>query len=77
MIDEIIKKLDYKKIKFDNLRFLAGDASDRKYFLIKQENNTNVLMFDNDSKSLERFIKISYLCSTACKNIRVKITIIW
>ena len=61
MINEIIKKLDHKKIKFDNLRFLAGDASDRKYFLIKQENNTNVLMFDNDSKNLERFIKISYL----------------
>ena len=40
MINEIIKKLDHKKIKFDNLRFLAGDASDRKYFLIKQENNT-------------------------------------
>ena len=61
MINEIIKKLDHKKIKFDNLRFLAGDASDRKYFLIKQENSTNVLMFDNNSKSLERFIKISYL----------------
>ena len=60
MIDEIIKKLDHKKIKFDNLRFLAGDASDRKYFLIKQDNYTNVLMFDNDSKNLERFIKISY-----------------
>ena len=55
MIDEIIKKLDHKKIKFDNLQFLAGDASDRKYFLIKQQNNTNVLMFDNDSKNLERF----------------------
>ena len=25
-IDEIIKKLDYKKVKFDNLRFLAGDV---------------------------------------------------
>ena len=61
MKNEIIKTLDHKKIKFDNLRFLAGDASDRKYFLIKQENNTNVLMFDNDSKKLERFIKISYL----------------
>ena len=35
MIDEITKKLDHKKIKFDNLQFLAGDASDRKYFLIK------------------------------------------
>jgi len=61
MINEIIKKLDIKQIKFDNLRFLAGDASDRKYFLIKQENNTNVLMFDSDSKNLRRFIKISNL----------------
>ena len=61
MINEIIKKLDLKKIKFDNLRFLAGDASDRKYFLIKQENTTNVLMFDNDRKNLEKYIKISNL----------------
>ena len=61
MIDEIIKKLDHKKIKFDNLQFLAGDASDRKYFLIKQQNNTNVLMVDKNSENLERFIKISYL----------------
>ena len=61
MINEIIKKLDLKKIKFNNLRFLAGDASDRKYFLIKQENTTNVLMFDNDRKNLEKFIKISNL----------------
>ena len=61
MIDEIIKKLDHKKIKFDNLQFLAGDASDRKYFLIKQQNNTNVLMVDKDSENLERFLKISYL----------------
>ena len=61
MIDEITKKLDHKKIKFDNLQFLAGDASDRKYFLIKQQNNTNVLMVDKDPENLERFIKISYL----------------
>lgn len=61
MINEIIKRLDHKKIKFNNLSFLAGDASDRKYFLIKQENNTNVLMFDSDSKNLSRFIKISDL----------------
>ena len=61
MINEIIKKLDLKKIKFNNLRFLAGDASDRKYFLIKQENTTNVLMFDNNRKNLEKFIKISNL----------------
>ena len=61
MIDEIIKKLHHKKIKFDNLQFLAGDASDRKYFLIKQKNNTNVLMVDKNSENLERFLKISYL----------------
>ena len=61
MIDEITKKLDHKKIKFDNLQFLAGDASDRKYFLIKQQNNTNVLMVDKNSENLERFLKISYL----------------
>ena len=58
MIDEIIKKLHHKKIKFDNLQFLAGDASDRKYFLIKQKNNTNVLMVDKNSENLERFLLI-------------------
>jgi len=61
MIDEITKKLDHKKIKFDNLQFLAGDASDRKYFLIKQQNNVNVLMVDKNPENLERFLKISYL----------------
>tara|TARA_B100001248_G_C27364530_1_gene448238 strand:- start:427 stop:1371 length:945 start_codon:yes stop_codon:yes gene_type:complete len=61
MINEIIKKLDLRKIKFNNLSFLAGDASDRRYFLIKQENITNVLMFDNDRKNLGKFIKISNL----------------
>ena len=61
MINEIIKKLDHKKIQFNKLSFLAGDASNRKYFLIKQENTTNVLMLDSDSKNLKKFIRISNL----------------
>ena len=39
MKNEIIKKiesiLEKKKISYENLKFLAGDASNRKYFNIK------------------------------------------
>ena len=67
MIDEIIKKLDHKKIKFDNLQFLAGDASDRKYFLIKQQNNTNVLMVDKDSRKFRKIFKNFLSFKRTCK----------
>ena len=56
MIELVLKKLHKEKVQFDDLFFLAGDASNRKYFIIEQDNKKNVLMLDNDSLNLEKFI---------------------
>jgi hypothetical protein len=52
MKNEIIKKiesiLEKKKIPYENLKFLAGDASNRKYFNIKIKNKDFVLMYDDN-----------------------------
>ena len=67
MIKDLIKKLKRENIEFEDVNFLAGDASDRKYFLIKQGKQTNVLMLDTDKQNLAKFLKISkflkdYVC---------------
>ncbi len=67
MIKELIKKLNRENIEFENVNFLAGDASERKYFLIQQGKQTNVLMLDVDKENLAKFLKISkflknYVC---------------
>ena len=63
MKNEIIKKiesiLEKKKISYENLKFLAGDASNRKYFNIKIKNKDFVLMYDDNPESLKKFIQIS------------------
>ena len=63
MKKEIIKKikkiLKKKKISYENLKFLAGDASNRKYFNIKIKNKDFVLMYDDNPESLKKFIQIS------------------
>ena len=51
MIDEVIKKLELRKIRFENINFLAGDASPRKYYSILQGQENNVLMLDNDLRN--------------------------
>ena len=67
MIKEVIEKLKRENIEFENVSFLAGDASDRKYFLIKQGKKTNVLMLDSNAENLEKFLKISkFLKNYAC-----------
>ena len=48
-----------EKIDFSNLKFLAGDASNRKYFNIYVFSQKCVLMYDDNSVSLENFIKVS------------------
>ena len=54
-ISEELKKLD---INFDKISFLAGDASNRKYFKIFTHDSLKVLMLDNSSKnSIENFLK--------------------
>ena len=59
MIKEIIKKLEIRKIKFESLTFLAGDASPRKYYSILQGHMNNVLMLDNDLKNMDNFIYLT------------------
>ena len=41
---DILEKLNQNKIKFSCIKSLDGDASNRKYFLINQNNITNVLI---------------------------------
>ena len=57
----LIKKLEKILLKevysFDKITFLAGDASNRKYFQIISGKNKNVLMYDNTKKiGLSKFI---------------------
>ncbi len=55
-IEEIVKKkLNKNKIQFQSIKFLAGDASNRKYFKILQNEKTKVLMNnqENDNSIIE------------------------
>ena len=47
-LKELIKhKLKKNKVIFSKLQFLAGDASNRKYFRLFQKNTSKVVMYDN------------------------------
>ena len=59
MIKFITEKLKTNKVKFDNLKFLAGDASPRRYFLIDVGEKKNILMYDEDYVNLNKFIYLS------------------
>ena len=59
-IENILKM---KRVSYEDIKFLAGDASNRKYFIIKSQNIDRVLMYDNNSESLKKFVKISNLLS--------------
>jgi len=67
MKNEIIKEIESilkkKKISYEILKFLAGDASNRKYFNIKIQNKDFVLMYDDNPESLKKFIQISKVLS--------------
>jgi len=54
-------KIKLKKInvEFCDLKFLAGDASNRKYFELKQGKKKNVLMYDSQYKNINNFLKIT------------------
>ncbi|MFL2679888.1 MAG: aminoglycoside phosphotransferase family protein [Alphaproteobacteria bacterium] len=47
------------KIKNAKISFLAGDASNRKYFNVTLSKKKLVLMYDDDNINLEKFIKVS------------------
>ena len=63
IIHSIENILKMKRISFEDIKFLAGDASNRKYFIIKSQNIDRVLMYDDNPESLEKFVKISNLLS--------------
>ena len=67
MKNEIIKEIEgilkKKKISYENLKYLAGDASNRKYFNIKIQSKGFVLMYDDNPESLKKFIQISKVLS--------------
>ena len=61
---ETLKKKIHKLLSSHNffverLHFLAGDASDRKYFLANTLNKNLVVMFDENKKNLNKFLKIT------------------
>ena len=63
IIHTIKNILKMKKVSCEDIKFLAGDASNRKYFIIKSQNIDRVLMYDNNPESLKKFVKISNLLS--------------
>ena len=56
---KIKKILEAKKIETQTLSLLAGDASNRKYFQYFSSKKNYVIMYDNDEKSLNDFIKVT------------------
>ncbi len=57
---KILASLDSKKYLVKSINFLAGDASERKYFRVILSNKKNlIIMFDPDKKNLKNFLKIS------------------
>ena len=54
-IESILKK---KGIFFENISFLAGDASNRKYFKFFSESEKKIIMYDDKGKkSIDLFLK--------------------
>ena len=62
-IKELLKEKEGKDL---TLKFLAGDASDRKYYLLKYKNKPSVLMYDQNKKNLYNFKRVTkYLSNKA------------
>ena len=59
MISFISEKLKQNKIKFSNLKFLTGDASPRRYFLLNYRNRRSILMYDDDPENLLKYINLT------------------
>ena len=59
--EEIRETLNKNKIRFTKLSFLAGDASERKYFDLTHKNKRYVVMYDKDNENIKKFIKITNL----------------
>tara|TARA_X000001036_G_scaffold134585_1_gene127312 strand:- start:1129 stop:2076 length:948 start_codon:yes stop_codon:yes gene_type:complete len=62
-MQDIEKEIEYcfyiNKIKNAKISFLAGDASNRKYFNVILSKKKLVLMYDDNHTNLRKFIKVS------------------
>ena len=57
---KILDSLQSKNYQVKGINFLAGDASERKYFKVILSNKKKfILMFDPDTNNLKNFLKIS------------------
>ena len=57
---KILNSLKSKEYQVKSMNFLAGDASERKYFKVILTNKKKlIIMFDPDKKNLKNFLKIS------------------
>ena len=56
---KILKALELNNFSVNDLSFLAGDASDRKYFLAKSLKKEFVIMVDKNRDNLNQFLKIT------------------
>ena len=56
--DFVKKELNKKKINYSSFEFLAGDASNRKYFILEIKDKKLLLMYDNEEKSFKNFVAI-------------------
>ena len=58
LINKIENILTQKGIFFENISFLAGDASSRKYFVFFSESRKKIIMYDDQGKkSIDLFLK--------------------
>lgn len=57
---KILKSLKSKRYPVKSINFLAGDASERKYFkVILFDKKKLIIMFDPNKKNLKNFLKVS------------------
>ena len=58
-LKKVLNTLKIKNFFVEDLEFLAGDASDRKYFSAKTSKHDVVIMLDENIKNLNKFLKIT------------------
>lgn len=56
---KILNVLNTNSFFVENISFLAGDASDRKYFLAKTKKQEVIIMVDKNPDDLRQFLKIT------------------
>lgn len=58
LLTSIIRKLELRNFSFDSITFVAGDASNRKYFRLIIKNHPFILMYDDTfEKGIDLFLK--------------------